>query len=126
MNNFLPDLRIMKILKIFLALLFALFAIVQYNDPDPFLWICIYGWVSTLFFLSLFGYARKGWVLLSIIVAIGMSIFYTPGVYEWVTAGETKEIVEAMEVDKPYIEESREFLGLWIAIAALFYLYKKI
>ena len=33
----------MKIFNLFLTLLFALFAIVQLNDPDPGFWIFLYG-----------------------------------------------------------------------------------
>ncbi len=33
---------IKKIIFIFLGLVFLSFCIVQYNDPDPVIWICIY------------------------------------------------------------------------------------
>ncbi|MCG8388879.1 MAG: transmembrane 220 family protein, partial [Cytophagales bacterium] len=33
----------MKIIKLALALIFIAFAALQYNDPDPLLWMFIYG-----------------------------------------------------------------------------------
>ncbi len=115
----------MKITKIFFGVLFLVFAAVQYNDPDPLLWIIIYGIVSLVFFLSATDMALKK-IVLGLIIAGGLfSITYIPGVYDWFTIGQPEEIVASMKVDKPYVEESREFFGLWIALAALIFLYKK-
>ena len=36
----------MKVINIILTLLFILFAAVQLNDPDPWLWVAIYGLVA--------------------------------------------------------------------------------
>jgi hypothetical protein len=49
-----------KIVSLVLALLFALFAGFQYNDPDPWLWIGIYGYVAVTGFLAAAG---KYWLL---------------------------------------------------------------
>ena len=38
----------MKKLNIIFAVVFALFAILQYNDPDPYLWIPIYGYAAII------------------------------------------------------------------------------
>ena len=115
----------MKFLKIFFGVLFLLFVIVQYNDPDPLLWMVIYGIASIVFFLSAANiYYTK--VTLGLIIAGALySLIYIPGVYDWFTIGQPGEIVASMKVDKPYVEESREFFGLWIALLALIFLYKK-
>ncbi|MEQ9290545.1 MAG: transmembrane 220 family protein [Cyclobacteriaceae bacterium] len=115
----------MKIFNLFFAVLFLLFVGVQYNDPDPLLWMVIYGIVSVLFFLAAFNIRIKKVILGVIIVGALFSLTYIPGVYDWFTIGEPGEIVASMKVDKPYVEESREFFGLWIALAALIFLYKK-
>ncbi|MFY0654553.1 MAG: transmembrane 220 family protein [Cyclobacteriaceae bacterium] len=115
----------MKILKLFFGVLFLTFVIVQYNDPDPLLWMVIYGIVSAMFFLSAFNIYSSKITLWVIIAGALFSLIYIPGVYDYFTMGQAAEIVAKMKVDKPYVEETREFGGLWIAILALIYLYKK-
>ena len=115
----------MKWIKISLATLFLLFAGVQYNDPDPWLWIFIYGLVSILYFISLVRKPPKRILLFLIIAGAAFSIIYIPGVYTWLSEGQLSEIVASMKVDKPYVEQSREFFGLWLGIIALLFLRKQ-
>ncbi len=115
----------MKVVKIILALLFTLFAFVQYNDPDPWLWIAIYGITAGLFIANLLGWYNKTVLLACLILAILYSFTYLGGVMEYVGIGEPGAIVESMKADKPYIEETREFFGMWIVIVALWFLFKK-
>ncbi|MEY4919290.1 MAG: hypothetical protein RLZZ431_472, partial [Bacteroidota bacterium] len=42
----------MKFFNIFFCIVFILFAVVQYNDPDPFLWVPIYLYPALLCFLK--------------------------------------------------------------------------
>ena len=42
----------MKIFNIFFCVVFILFAVVQYNDPDPYLWIPIYLYPALLCYLK--------------------------------------------------------------------------
>tara|TARA_R110000868_G_scaffold80263_4_gene228210 strand:- start:178 stop:528 length:351 start_codon:yes stop_codon:yes gene_type:complete len=115
----------MKIINIFFALLFLLFVGVQYNDPDPLLWMIIYGIAATFFILAVLGIRTKKILLAGIVIGALYSLIYIPGVYDWFTIGQPGEIVASMKVDKMYVEESREFFGLWIALGALIFLYKK-
>ena len=43
----------MRAVRIIFSVLLVLFAIFQYNDPDPILWMVIYGMAALLCFLSL-------------------------------------------------------------------------
>ena len=115
----------MKIINIFFALLFLLFVGVQYNDPDPLLWMVIYGIVAAFFILAVLGIRPKKIMLATIVIGALYSLIYISGVYDWFTIGQPGEIVASMKVDKMYVEESREFFGLWIALGALIFLYKK-
>ncbi len=115
----------MKVIKIILALVFFSFAALQYNDPDPLLWMFIYGLVALLFLISAFGPLSKSLLIACIVGLVSYSLFYLPGLVEWLTEGQAGELVEAMKADKMYIEESREFLGLLIAIGGLFFLLKR-
>ena len=115
----------MKIIKLILAIIFILFAAVQYNDPDPLLWMFIYGFVALLLLVSAFRGISKELIIASCVGLISYSLLYLPGLWEWWTEGQAGELVAEMKADKMYIEESREFLGLLIATAGLFFLLKK-
>ncbi len=114
-----------KIIKVILAILFGIFAIVQYNDVDPWLWIAIYGFVSILFILNITGWYNSRIILGLIIIAIGFSFVYVPGVIDYIQQGQPEVLIESMQAKKPYIEETREFGGIWLVILALTYLYFK-
>lgn len=110
----------MKIVNYVLAVMFLLFAFVQINDPDPFLWIAIYGIMAVICIMAAFRYYVKPllWALLAAF-SIYLVILY-PGVREWL-AQPDKSILfdDVMKMQYPYIEESREFLGLVICIVVL-------
>ncbi|WP_109830414.1 transmembrane 220 family protein [Reichenbachiella versicolor] len=114
-----------KIIYGVLAVVFALFAIVQLNDPDPIKWVAMYTLVSILFVIRIFGLKNKSLTLVVMLVLLGFSLFYIPGFLEYLVQPNKNEIIGEMVYEKPYIEETREFLGLWIAAGAIFYLYKK-
>lgn len=104
----------------FLAFLFIVFAIFQYNDPDPFVWIPIYGIAA---FISI-GVALNRIVLPVLIVA--MVLYLVGAVVMWPSS------YEGLTLDMGYkieIEEARESLGLLICgLAMAFYsfvAYKK-
>lgn len=114
----------MKNLYLILGLLFLSFAVVQYNDPDPYIWAPYYLLVSAVCFLS---YANRYNKLLGMIL-IGISIIwassYLPKVVDWYREG-SPGIATAMKAETPYIENMREFLGLVLSIAVLSYVHQK-
>jgi hypothetical protein len=113
-----------KIITLVLALLFALFAYFQLNDPDPALWVMIYGYVSIIGFLAFFG-KRYPWAIYAGLAVCGAGILYLlPSVYDWLANHSEVSLLYGMAPDKPYIEESRECGGLFIAFLGLFYYYK--
>jgi hypothetical protein len=65
------------------------FAALQYNDPDPYLWMPIYLLVDKT------------------------------GVLNWAGEHHSENIVQSMKAEKPWIEETREFFGLVIVMAVL-------
>ena len=113
-----------KIISFLLFLLYALFAYFQLNDPDPVLWVILYGIVALFSLTRVFGYYNLKLVIGMMIVLGIYSLIYVPGVIEWLGQPNKEELFGAMYKDKMYIEESREFIGLMIALAGLFYHYK--
>jgi hypothetical protein len=110
----------MKVVNLLLAVIFLLFAFVQINDPDPVLWILIYGVMAVLCILAAFKVFVKPvyWVL--VIAFIVYMIILWPGVREWLSQPELSVLFDdGLKMQHPYIEESREFLGLFICVAVL-------
>jgi hypothetical protein len=115
----------MKILKIFFGLLFIVFALVQINDPDPLLWILIYGSMVVVSFMAVF---HRYPIRFMIAMASGfliMTILHFDGFAAWLVSSDRYLLFDDLaKMQYPYIEEAREFLGLLICLAVLiFYFY---
>jgi hypothetical protein len=115
----------MKIVKILLFILYVTFASLQWNDPDPLLWIGIYGMTAMMILLNLLGWHSR--VILGVLIIVGViySLTYLGGVIDFFEANDPGAIAESMHFDRPYIEETREFGGLWIALAGLLFIFYK-
>ncbi|MEM8894591.1 MAG: transmembrane 220 family protein [Bacteroidota bacterium] len=110
-----------KIIDGMLAVLFLLFAVVQFNDPDPLLWIAIYGIVA-LVSIGAFFNKYHHYTLISLILIITVwSLILVPNVFAWLTSSDLSQIAGEMMDDVPHIEGTREFGGLVIADIALIY-----
>lgn len=110
------------IVNIFLALIFILFAFVQLNDPDPFIWFFIYLLTAILCTASIF---RK--TPLALLYGFGMVLLFYAAMHlefavEWLMSENKSELFGEMQKDKYYLEGTREFLGLLIAILAVTHL----
>jgi len=112
----------MKAFNIFFILLFLFSAIVQYNDPDPFVWIPIYLYGCVICYLSIKKYFNP-WLFvtgLSIYLSYAAFLFFdSNGVLSWATEHESENIAQSMKATKPWIEETREFFGLLLLVFAL-------
>ena len=120
----------MKIFNIFFCIIFIIFAALQYNDPDPYIWIPIYGYAAVLCGLA---FKRKYYLkayLVGIFIYLAYAVFLLfthDGVIDWATQHHAESIVQTMKAEKPWIEDAREFGGLVILIVVLLidYLYAK-
>jgi hypothetical protein len=114
----------MKILKIFFAVLFLLFALVQINDPDPLLWIGVYG---SMMMVSIASIYNKYPTRFMIIMASGfliMTVLYFDGFKTWFDSADRSLLFDDLaKMQYPYIEEAREFLGLLICLAVLIFYF---
>jgi hypothetical protein len=112
----------LRILNLILSILFVLFAALQYNDPDPYIWIPIYGYAAVLCFLAFRGRPNKTALLTGILICMAYAVYLfldKDGVLSWVREHQAESLVQTMKATKPWIEESREFGGLLIVILAL-------
>lgn len=110
----------MRILNLVLAVMFVIFAFVQVNDPDPLIWILIYGILAASCVLAAFNvYLPKATAVLGVIL-IAYAISFFPGLKEWMNSDDRSLLFDDIaKMQYPYIEESREFLGLLICVAVL-------
>lgn len=111
-----------KFIRLLLAIMFAGFAYLNLNDPDPVQWVGAYGATAVLFAFAAFGRADR-----RIIGALAIALFVwmctmTGGMIDWFQQG-MPTITGEMHVTEPHIEVVREFLGLLIAVGALLGLY---
>ncbi|MEO6489994.1 MAG: transmembrane 220 family protein [Ferruginibacter sp.] len=112
----------MKALNIFFILLFVFSAALQYNDPDPYVWMPIYLFAAFLCYRAIhYKYNRFLYIAgLLIYISYAAYLFFDrTGVMNWMRQHNSESIVETMKATKPWIEETREFFGLLIVISAL-------
>jgi hypothetical protein len=116
----------MRIVNFVLAVMFLAFAFLQVNDPDPLLWILIYGIVAVICILAAFEIYSMKFLIAVTVLLVGFSFIYIPGVIDWLATENKSDLFsEEMKESHPYIEESREFLGLMICVAVLvFYIFR--
>ncbi|MFZ5627743.1 MAG: transmembrane 220 family protein [Spirochaetota bacterium] len=103
-------------------LLFA--AAVQYNDPDPLHWMALYGLTAFCCFAALAG-RRWTWLLWML---LGMSLtemlITADGLRAWLALGSQNLLTTPMSAGRPWIEQSREFLGAAINLGIVGYLLR--
>ena len=112
----------MKVFNLIFCLLFVFSAALQYNDPDPYLWIPIYMYGAVLCWLAFRNKYYPKAYLIGIFIYLGYAIylfFAKDGVWDWITKHNAEDIASTMKAEKPWIEETREFFGLIILIVVL-------
>ena len=119
-----------KFFNIFFCIVFILFAAVQYNDPDPYIWMPIYLYAAILCWLAFRNKFFPAAYLLGIVVYAAYAVYKfldQNGVWDWMTKHDAANIAGTMKAEKPWIEETREFFGLVILIVVLLvdYFYAK-
>ncbi len=112
----------MKVLNIFLTVIFLICAALQYNDPDPYIWIPIYLYATVCCWLAFRGrfYPKAYLIGTAVYLIYAAYLFFDKnGVISWAEEHNAESLVTTMKATKPWIEETREFGGLLIASAGL-------
>lgn len=124
---------LMKVFNILFCIIFIGFAALQYNDPDPYVWMPIYMYAAVLCWLAF----KNKYNAYALLLGVGIYSIYAVykffdenGVWDWITKYDAENIAGSMKATKPWIEETREFFGLVILIIVLlidyFYSRKKL
>jgi hypothetical protein len=113
---------ILLILNCIFCLSFVVFAYLNLNDVDPWLWVPIYMSAAICCALAIFEmYYPSVYILLMLfyLVYAGILFFAKDGVRDWIFKYKKESLVQEMQATKPYIEQTREFFGLLIITGAL-------
>jgi hypothetical protein len=109
-----------------LFVLFTLFALVQLNDTDSLLWVILYSIVALVSLIGNFKMIPKTLVYLLFSGYLVYASFHFLYFIEYLQIDTKSELFGEMVYEKPYLEGTREFLGLVLAaITFLFQLKKK-
>lgn len=112
----------MRFFNIIFTILFVIAAALQYNDPDPWLWMPIYLYGAIFCFLAFKQkyYPRAYLIGILVYLAYGIVLFFGKnGVLTWAREHHAENIAASMQASAPWIEQSREFFGLLILIIVL-------
>ncbi|HJT73435.1 MAG TPA: transmembrane 220 family protein [Chitinophaga sp.] len=112
----------MKIFNIIFCILFIIFAGLQYNDPDPYVWMPIYLFGAVCCYLAARNrFYRTAYVVGTFIyLAYAAYLFFDKnGVIDWAVEHHGENIAGTMKASQPWIEETRQFFGLAILIIVL-------
>ncbi len=109
-------------ISLLLALVYLAFAVLQLNDPDPVLWFSIYFAIGVLCVVNPF-LRIKNSILWVVVIALAVyAASYFTYLLDWLDTSNKEEIFGEMVYEKPYLEGSREFIGLIIGIAGVLFL----
>jgi len=111
-----------KTVNIFFVIIFVISAALQYNDPDPYIWMPIYLYAAVLCALAVKNkfYPKAYFIGIAVYGAYAVYLFFTTdGVLDWINSHHAENIASTMKAATPWIEETREFFGLLILIVAL-------
>jgi len=112
----------MKIFNLAFCIFFILFAALQYNDVDFYVWIPVYMYGAVLCWLAFRNKFYPKLYLVGIVVYAIYAlykVFDENGVRDWITKHQAEDITGSMKATQPWIEETREFFGLAILITVL-------
>ncbi len=99
------------------------FAVLQWNDVDANTWIVIYlatAILATIAYKNICQPCTITWAFLVSLFAIFMLIGVAPGLSDLIAKNAYTDIFFAMDDNKPYIEQTREALGLFIILIYCF------
>lgn len=111
----------MRVLNIFFIFVFVVSAALQYNDPDPYIWIPLYFFGAYLCYNGITKKYRPWLYILALFIYVNYALFLffdQNGVLSWLKDHDAENIVQSMKATKPWIESTREFGGLLILIIA--------
>ncbi|HNN80711.1 MAG TPA: transmembrane 220 family protein [Leptospiraceae bacterium] len=104
-------------------ILFTLFALVQYNDPDPYIWIMIYSYTAILCLLASFRKYYKYLYIAGAVISVLWSLSLFQSIFFAIKEFGANPIFSINMVKEKNVEEARESLGLLIVFLVMIWKY---
>lgn len=100
--------------------MFLVFSSLQINDPDPIVWILIYGSMAVVCVMAAFDYYVRWLMIIQALGYVTYCIILFPGLHDWAVSPNPGLLFsEIAKMEFYYIEEAREFMGLCICLGTL-------
>jgi len=110
---------IFRIYQLFVIVILAYMVAVQFNDPDPLFWILFYGACTLVPIISFLKLNNKT-LFYACLVFGAVALFISfEGALEYINHYKDESLIQSMSADKPYLEETREFFGVIIALSLI-------
>lgn len=113
-----------KTINYVLFVIYVIFAVLQLNDPDGLLWFSIYLVVAIICLYSNFRTISRLFLFVIIIALLVYAACHFSLFIDYLKTENKEEIFGKMVYDKPYLEGTREFIGLLIAALGIIYQLK--
>ncbi len=114
-----------KITNLLLFGLFGLFAFLQLNDRDGLIWFSIYIAVALVHLYEVFKPLNQTLLRVLLVGLLIYCLYHAPFFWEWLHVSHKSELFGEMVYEKPYLEGTREFLGLFLALISLLFYWKR-
>ncbi|WP_242118166.1 transmembrane 220 family protein [Aestuariivivens sediminicola] len=108
-----------------LCVIFIIFALLQLNDPDGWIWFAIYFVIGAICLIQNFNPLSKYILVIVFLLLLIYAGFHFKLFVDYLLTENKAEIFGEMVYEKPYLEGSREFIGLLLAAGAIFYQMKQ-
>jgi len=92
----------MKVFNIFFCFVFIVFAALQYNDPDPYIWMPIYLYAAVLCWFAFKNkfYPTAYWIgIIAYSAYATYKVFDQYGLIDWITKYHEENIAETMKAE---------------------------
>ena len=110
----------MKVFNAIFAVLFLGFTALQFNDPDPYLWVPIYGSMVVVCVMAVRGKVYRNFLLTLALFYLVYIVILSPSA--WTLLSSDKRLLvfdDIATMQNVYVEEAREFFGLIICLTVL-------
>lgn len=98
------------------GLILLAFAGLQFNDPDPHIWVSFYVICALVPLLLVANKFYRPMFWFAVVICSLEILNSAPGAYQYYLHMAEEPLMQGMNPQKPYIEECREFLGVLIAL----------
>ena len=106
----------MRWIHLVFAAMFAVSALLQYNDPDPIAWMLMWGAAAVVAALNFRGKSDCRVLAALAVVCVAWMALLAPGMIDFVRLGDWRLLTATMQAGQPLIEQAREFLGLGLIL----------